>query len=46
MLSPRLVNLISHGVFLFTWRLSYFEDRVYGGRTMASGLHLTAHAPK
>jgi SAM-dependent methyltransferase len=46
MLSPRTVELVSHGVFLFTWRLSYLEDQLYGGRTMASGLHLTARAPK
>jgi SAM-dependent methyltransferase len=45
-LSPRMVELISRGVFLFTWRLSYLEDRLYGGRTMASGLHLTAHSEK
>jgi SAM-dependent methyltransferase len=45
-LSPRVVELLSRGVFLFTWRLSYLEDRLYGGRTMASGLHLTAHTPK
>jgi len=45
-LSPRTVELLARGVFLFTWRLSYLEDRLYGGKTMASGLHLTAHVPK
>ena len=46
LLSTRTVGMIAHGVFLFTWRLSYFEDRLYGGRSMASGLHLTARKPK
>ena len=46
LLSTRTVDLISRGVFLFTWRLSYLEDRLYGGRSLASGLHLTARTPK
>ena len=45
-LPERMVGLISSGVFLFTWRMSYLEDRIYGGRTMASGLHLTATVPR
>lgn len=36
------VQAIARLVFLFTWRLSYLEDRVYDGRFLASGLHLTA----
>lgn len=36
------VRLISRVIFLFTWRLSYLEDRVYEGRILGSGLHLTA----
>lgn len=39
------VNLITRGVFLVTWRLSYLEDRLYRGSAMASGLHLTARKP-
>lgn len=41
-LPPALVQSIARGIFLFTWRLSYIEDRLYDGRTLASGLHLTA----
>ncbi len=40
------VDAITRGVFLFTWRLSYLEDRLYRGSIMASGLHLTARRPK
>lgn len=40
-----LVNLISRLVFLFTWRLSYFEDRLFSGRALASGIHVTAISP-
>ena len=36
------VRLVARLTFLFTWRLSYFEDRLYEGPTLASGLHLTA----
>jgi SAM-dependent methyltransferase len=36
------VRAIARGVFLFTWRLAYIEDRLYSGRFMASGLHVTA----
>lgn len=42
MLPLPAVNLIARVIFLFTWRLSYLEDRLYEGRTLASGLHLTA----
>jgi SAM-dependent methyltransferase len=40
------VDLITRGVFLFTWRLQYVEDRLYDGPALASGLHLTARRPK
>ena len=40
------VNAITRGVFLFTWRLQYLEDRLYSGPAFASGLHLTARKPK
>lgn len=36
------VNLLARAIFLFTWRLSYLEDRAYEGPVLASGLHLTA----
>jgi SAM-dependent methyltransferase len=42
LLPIKYVRLISRIVFLFTWRLSYLEDRIYGGRVLGSGLHLTA----
>lgn len=45
MLPARAVDLVTKSVFLFTWRLSYLEDRLYGGHVLASGLHLTAHKP-
>jgi SAM-dependent methyltransferase len=38
----RGVRLVSRIAFLFTWRLSYAEDRLYEGRLLGSGLHLTA----
>ncbi len=44
-LPTKAVGLIARGVFLFSWRLSYLEDRLYGGPTLASGLHLTARKP-
>jgi SAM-dependent methyltransferase len=37
------VRLVSRATFLFTWRLSYLEDRLYDGPVLGSGLHLTAH---
>ena len=37
-----MVSFIARIVFLFTWRLSYLEDRLYEGPRLASGLHLTA----
>ena len=40
------VDAITRGVFLFTWRLQYLEDRLYSGPAFASGLHLTARKPK
>ena len=36
------VNLITRGAFVVTWRLAYFEDRIYSGAKLASGLHVTA----
>jgi len=41
----RLVRIVTRGVFLFTWRLAYVEDRLYSGPMLASGLHLTAAKP-
>jgi SAM-dependent methyltransferase len=38
----KAVRLISRVIFLFTWRLSYFEDRLYDGSLFASGMHLSA----
>jgi SAM-dependent methyltransferase len=38
----KYVHLVSRITFLFTWRLSYIEDRFYEGRILGSGLHLTA----
>lgn len=40
------VDLVTRAVFLFSWRIQYFEDRLYGGPALASGLHLTARRPK
>jgi SAM-dependent methyltransferase len=40
-----VVRIISRGTFFFTWRLSYLEDRLYEGRILGSGLHLTAVKP-
>ncbi|MDI3339106.1 MAG: methyltransferase domain-containing protein [Sphaerobacter sp.] len=40
-----LVRLIARAVFIPTWRLSYLEDRLYHGRHLAAGLHLTARKP-
>jgi SAM-dependent methyltransferase len=37
-----VVDLVSRIVFVATWRGSFFEDRLYGGRFLASGLHVTA----
>lgn len=37
-----LVNLVTRLVFIVTWRLSYFESRLYSGRRLSSGLHFTA----
>ena len=39
------VSRISRGVFLFTWRLSYIEDRLLKSPVMASGIHVTARKP-
>ncbi len=46
LLPNKAVSLVARGVFLFTWRLSYLEDRLYSGPALASGLHLTARKPK
>ncbi|HUZ02850.1 MAG TPA: class I SAM-dependent methyltransferase [Thermomicrobiaceae bacterium] len=45
LLPPSAVNLLARLTFIPTWRLSYLEDRLYSGRLLASGLHLTAHKP-
>ncbi|MBX5444593.1 MAG: class I SAM-dependent methyltransferase [Sphaerobacter sp.] len=42
LLPPAAVNAIARAVFIPTWRLSYLEDRLYRGRHLAAGLHLTA----
>jgi SAM-dependent methyltransferase len=42
LLPESAVNAITRGVFLFTWRLAYLEDRIYSGPRLASGLHVTA----
>lgn len=36
------VRIVARVIFLFTWRLSYLEDRMYEGKIFGSGLHLTA----
>ena len=36
------VSRLTRMAFLFTWRLSYLEDRLYGGAKFASGIHVTA----
>ncbi|HEU5423948.1 MAG TPA: class I SAM-dependent methyltransferase [Nitrolancea sp.] len=45
LLPRRAVGAVTRATFLATWRLSYFEDRLYAGRRFASGLHLTAIKP-
>lgn len=40
------VDLVTRAIFLFSWRIQYLEDRLYGGPKFASGLHLTARKPK
>lgn len=35
------VRTLARLAFIPTWRLSYLEDRLYSGPTLASGLHLT-----
>lgn len=42
LLPPAMVKAIARAVFIPTWRLSYLEDRLYRGRHLAAGLHLTA----
>jgi SAM-dependent methyltransferase len=39
------VRALARAVFVVTWRLAYLEDRIYSGRVLASGLHLTAVKP-
>jgi hypothetical protein len=39
------VRLLTRLVFLFTWRAAALEDRLYRGRTLAAGLHVTAYKP-
>ena len=36
------VRMICRLAFILTWRLGYWEDRLYKGRWFASGLHVTA----
>ena len=36
------VRIATRMTHLFTWRLSYLEDRLYEGPVLGSGLHLTA----
>lgn len=40
-----LVRWLTRAVFAVTWRLAYVEDRIWAGRTLAAGLHLTAVKP-
>jgi SAM-dependent methyltransferase len=40
-----VVNLITRGAFVATWRLAFLEDRLYSGSFLASGLHVTARKP-
>ncbi len=42
---PAAAAAIARAVFVLTWRLAYFEDRLYAGPRLASGLHLTARRP-
>jgi SAM-dependent methyltransferase len=44
-LPAAFVRGLSRSIFLATWRLSFLEDRLYQGRVLASGLHLTAIEP-
>jgi SAM-dependent methyltransferase len=37
-----MVRWITRLAFIPTWRLSYFEDSLYGGPRFASGMHVTA----
>jgi SAM-dependent methyltransferase len=37
-----LVRWITRLTMILTWRLSYLEDRFYGGPRLASGMHVTA----
>ncbi|MCX7622568.1 MAG: class I SAM-dependent methyltransferase [Thermomicrobium sp.] len=40
-----LVRLVTRVAFVFTWRAAALEDRVFRGRTLAAGLHVTAYKP-
>lgn len=42
LLPVSIVDMITRLTFLFTWRLSYIEDQLLHGRSLAAGLHLTA----
>lgn len=40
-----LVRLLVRLAFVFTWRAAAVEDRLYRGRLLAAGLHVTAYKP-
>lgn len=37
-----VVDAVTRGTFLVTWRLAWLEDRLYTGSRLASGVHVTA----
>ena len=37
-----VVDAVTRGTFLVTWRLAWLEDRLYTGARLASGVHVTA----
>jgi SAM-dependent methyltransferase len=45
-LPAQAVNVLTRLVFVATWRMAYLEDRLYSGRILASGIHLTAYRPR
>lgn len=42
LLPVSVVQAVTRAIFIGTWRLSYLEDRLYAGPTLASGLHVSA----
>ncbi len=40
-----LVRLLTRLVFVITWRAAALEDRLYRGRLLAAGVHVTAYKP-